>query len=131
MGRSRKSIKTEKVKKVRAKDETVWYVGHTNKENALGFCHNPGHKGYLSSNAIKKHECLGKQCKFFSKYENKAYWVRKDLVKVVQKWKKNPRGYILIDELAYQTDDVEKLFRACMKIRDKEDRLPEIQYVLN
>ena len=35
--------------------------GQPGKENRIGYCHNPNHRGYLSVNLLKNHKCLEKQ----------------------------------------------------------------------
>lgn len=50
-------------------------------EKKVGFCHNPKHKGYLTVKTLKEHECLKKQCFYFQKFEERAYWVSKNKVK--------------------------------------------------
>lgn len=44
------------------------------KETVIGVCHNNIHKGILTVNLLKKHDCLGKNCTYLEKYKNKSYW---------------------------------------------------------
>lgn len=53
----------------------AYLKGQPNKENAVAYCHNPMHKGYLSVKIIRCHKCLDKQCKYLEIYEDKQYWV--------------------------------------------------------
>lgn len=42
--------------------------------NAVAYCHLNAHKGALSKNMLKQHQCLAKQCPFLEKYEDHPYW---------------------------------------------------------
>lgn len=66
-----------------------WMKGQPKKQTAVGYCHNKKHKGYLSANMIRQHECLGKQCAFFEKYADKPYWEEREKKKKMKKAKKN------------------------------------------
>lgn len=44
-------------------------------KNACGMCHNRKHKGLLCAKAIKEHQCLGKNCRYFEKLEH-PYWTQ-------------------------------------------------------
>lgn len=66
-----------------------WFKGQTTKENAVGYCHNPKHLGYLSLKNLKKHKCLGKQCRYLHKYEDHPYWKERELKKADKKARKN------------------------------------------
>ena len=41
----------------------------------VGCCHNALHPGKLTKQLLKQHDCLGKDCRFFEKYEDAAYWI--------------------------------------------------------
>ena len=43
-------------------------------KNVVGRCRNILHPGKLTSKLMEKHDCLNKQCPYFVKYEDSAYW---------------------------------------------------------
>ena len=47
------------------------------KNAIIGYCHNDIHKGYISVSLLNEHDCVGKQCTFFHKFEESPYWIRK------------------------------------------------------
>lgn len=49
--------------------------GQPGKENRIGYCHNPNHRGYLSVNLLKNHKCLEKQCRYLEVHKDHPYWV--------------------------------------------------------
>lgn len=57
-------------------------------ENAVAYCHNPSHVGYLSPAIMKKHECLRKGCKYLHVYEDRAYWERREKKKRAKKFRR-------------------------------------------
>lgn len=40
----------------------------------VGYCHNRLHTGKLTQKLMEEHDCLGKECRFFEKYETASYW---------------------------------------------------------
>ena len=44
------------------------------KEKAIAYCHSGEHQGFLSEKMLKAHGCLGKQCPYLEKYEDKQFW---------------------------------------------------------
>ena len=40
----------------------------------VGFCHNQIHPGKMTRQLMEEHDCLGKECRFFEKYEDASYW---------------------------------------------------------
>lgn len=79
------------------KKETPWYYqdqtgrlkGQPRKEKAVGYCHNPSHKGYLSLKVYKQHKCAMKECRYFEKYEDCPYWLNRKRIKEARKERKN------------------------------------------
>ena len=67
----------QKVKKVKTSEGTYsgYFDGKNRSEKPLGFCHYAEHKGYISSDLLKKHKCLEKGCHFLSKYEDSPFFV--------------------------------------------------------
>ena len=43
----------------------------------VGCCHNRIHPGKLTRKLMEAHDCLGKECRFFEKYEDADYWREK------------------------------------------------------
>lgn len=59
-----------------------------NFRSLVGCCHSRLHPGKMTRRMMEAHDCLGKECRFFEKYETAAYWrehARKTAVK------QNPR----------------------------------------
>ncbi len=44
----------------------------------VGSCHNRIHPGKLTRKLMGAHDCLGKECRFFEKYEDADYWREKN-----------------------------------------------------
>lgn len=109
-------------------NEKRWMSNAPNKENAVAFCHSNGHKGYLDENMLKKHKCLEKQCPMLSKYEDRAYWIKRTIINEVKKLHKAGGGCICIDGTKYRTDNIDRLYAVCKRIKEKEKRIPEIKY---
>ena len=40
----------------------------------VGYCHCKLHKGHLTANLMREHECVQKGCHYFEKYEDAAFW---------------------------------------------------------
>ena len=40
---------------------------------AIAYCHNPTHRGYLSKNLVKSHDCIAKKCSLLKKVDP-GYW---------------------------------------------------------
>lgn len=40
----------------------------------VGCCHNRLHPGRMTQKLMEQHDCLGKQCRYFEKYEAASYW---------------------------------------------------------
>ena len=99
-----------------------------NKENAVAFCHSLKHKGYLSESMLKQHGCLEKQCPMLSKYEDRAFWIKRKIRNELKKLHKNGNGYICIDGRKYTIDDADRLYLICKRIKKEEEHIPEIRY---
>lgn len=105
-----------------------WMVHAPDKEYAVAFCHSAKHRGYLDENMLKKHKCLEKQCPMLSRYEDRAYWIKRKIRNELKKLHKNGNGYICIDGKKYTIDDVDRLYLICKRIKKEEERIPEIRY---
>ena len=102
--------------------------GAAKGDNVVAYCHFNKHKGTLSAGMIKKHECTKKQCPFLEKYENKPYWIRKQVVNAIKKYKKNDSiGVILVDGHVFFKPNENNLYEFAKKI-GKTGKVPEIVY---
>ena len=54
----------------------------------VGWCSHNKHRGKLSVRQMKNHECLKKQCRFFTKNEAHSYWAERESRKQKKKAKK-------------------------------------------
>lgn len=57
-------------------------------KNPIGYCHCLSHKGALTPQLLKKHQCGKKQCPYFQKNEEHPYWMQKEKRKKEGKMKK-------------------------------------------
>ena len=58
------------------------------KDNRVGICHNKKHYGFISRKTMRKHNCLGKQCKYFEKCEDHPFWTLQSQKKADKKARK-------------------------------------------
>ena len=65
-----------------------FFKGQPTKENAVGYCHNPKHRGYLSKKNLKNHKCLAKECRYLHKYEDRQFWIDREKKKADKKARK-------------------------------------------
>lgn len=49
------------------------------------YCTCQAHRGYLTTKAIKVHNCLGKQCPYLSKFPEHGYWEQRERKKELKK----------------------------------------------
>lgn len=60
--------------------EPVWIrlfdgsVIRTYRHKIVGCCHYSGHPGKMHRKLMEKHDCIGKQCRYFQKNEQSTYW---------------------------------------------------------
>lgn len=66
-----------KVKKVQTRDGKYsgYFDGVNRTEKPIGFCHCSLHKGYVSPDLLKKHNCLGRECRYFCRYNDSPYFI--------------------------------------------------------
>ena len=65
---------------------------NTDKNSIVGYCHNKDHKGCLTVTIMNEHDCVGKNCHYFEKFEDSPYWQkanRKEALKTLKKEKLN------------------------------------------
>ena len=59
--------------------------GQPDTRNCVAYCHFIGHKGGLSKDMLRKHECLRKGCKYLEKYTDHPYWAKREEIKKLRK----------------------------------------------
>lgn len=66
-----------KVKKVQTRNGQYsgYFDGVNRNEKPLGFCHYKNHSGYVSSDLLKKHNCIGRECHYFCRYDDSPYFI--------------------------------------------------------
>ena len=64
---------------------------HSYSKEFVGFCWFKGHKGYLSKNQMKAHECIQKNCHYFQKFDDSLYWTTKVEKKRLKRERKNEK----------------------------------------
>lgn len=107
----------------------TWMSGQSSYENAVGFCHNAKHVGYLSKNLVKQHDCLGKHCKFLERYLDRAFWIKRDIINALKKKKKNAGGSIYVDSVKMEKDDVDHILTYCMNQVRETGNVPVIEFM--
>lgn len=50
----------------------------------IGFCWSKLHKGFITQNLLKQHQCMEKNCPSFQKFSEANYWIEKEN-KIIQK----------------------------------------------
>ncbi len=87
-------------------------------KNAVAYCHNKKHIGYLSEKYIKSHKCLEKQCVYLERIGNNSFWARREIIRFLKKNKKNNiKGGISINGKRYMTTDptiLSDIYMTCM-----------------
>lgn len=80
----------------------------------VGRCHSTLHPGKLTRRIMEEHDCLGKQCCHFEKYEETGYWQeleRKQKLKKVAKTQKAARKQQAAEEAEY-FEELKALFQS-------------------
>ena len=62
------------------------YGSQIARSRAVGYC--PYHKAALTTKTLKRHNCLGKQCKELQKYEDHDFWRQREQKKSLRKLNK-------------------------------------------
>lgn len=74
---------------LKKRKESQRYIdGIWRKGISIGYCHYKLHPGNMTVKQFKQHECLGKQCPYFHKYEDAQYWKEREVIKNRKKEKK-------------------------------------------
>lgn len=66
---------TETLQSIRLFDQNVIL---TYPHKIVGCCHNQIHPGKMTRKLMQAHDCLGKQCRYFEKYESSTYWAEQE-----------------------------------------------------
>ena len=105
------------------------YMSHQPRpSNAVAYCHNQDHKGYLSPNLIKCHNCISKNCKYLEKYEEKTFWIKRELTNILKKYnKKEIKKGIQINDETYLTTNIDRLISIYKKEWSLTNEKPTIQ----
>jgi hypothetical protein len=45
--------------------------------SVTGYCSNSWHRGYVTKTVFKRHKCIEKGCRFFEKFDEFPYWIRR------------------------------------------------------
>lgn len=76
-------------------------------KNIVGFCHYKHHKGIITKNLFKSHNCEQRGCYYFQKFDEYPYWENVEKQKVAEKTfaehkkeKKNSKVYVSNDILS-------------------------------
>ena len=80
----------------------------------VGRCHSTLHPGKLTRRIMEEHNCLGKRCSHFEKYEEAGYWrelERKQKLKKVAKTQKAARKQQAAEEAEY-FEELKVLFQS-------------------
>lgn len=90
-------------------------VEDTMLNSLVGFCYCNAHKGYITKNLLKKHECIEKQCPFLRKFEDYPYWIelqqkkeKKEQIKAERKLASLEEKRVL-DRLAFMRDIAQEI----------------------
>lgn len=130
MARNRKTIRDKTHIKPEVFHTNSFLMNAPKKENAVGYCHNKKHKGFLSKDIIKQHGCNFKQCPYLEKYETDPYWLRRSIINAIKKYRKNGNtGVILIDYRPFMEMNVAHLVSVAHNYAKNHGVPPEIRYV--
>ncbi|MBQ3794789.1 MAG: hypothetical protein II842_00640 [Butyrivibrio sp.] len=66
--------------------------GQPCEENCVAYCHCYKHRGGLSKDMMKQHECLKKGCRYLEKYEDHPYWGKKKYINHARKENRSNRN---------------------------------------
>ena len=105
------------------------YMEHQPSErHAVAYCHSPEHKGYLSPNIIRRHNCLDKQCTSFEKLPGKAFWYKRRIKNCLKKIHRGGKGMLLINGREFHPDSmhIDQLAGICLSEYVKTGEEPEI-----
>ena len=88
----------------------------------VGFCQNSLHPGKMTKDIMKQHDCLGKECWYFQKYQDAFYWESIEIQKQKKQNRKEQRRQerrekLLQEETLYR---VKELFQQCADDTDSE-----------
>ena len=111
------------------RSDIAYLINQCKKENAVGYCHNKKHKGYLSEKILRQHKCNTKQCMFLERYETMTYWLRRRIRAALKKYNKNGFGRILIGDREVIIRDEDRLVQIARQQALDTGKAPQILYV--
>lgn len=84
------------------------YMRNQTQKIPVGWCNHNKHRGKMSIKQMKSHECLKKQCPFFTKNPRHCYWEQKAQIKENKRVKKFEARFsdILKEEIKKELDRV-------------------------
>lgn len=68
-------------------------ISNSIRNRVVGYCHNRNHRGFITTKSVKEHDCVGKCCRYFEKYDVQ-YWTDLDAKKIIKKLSKFYVKYI-------------------------------------
>lgn len=85
----------KKVSKVLSRDGLYsnYFDGKNRAEKPCGYCHYVQHRGFISHDLLKSHECMEKNCPHFSKYCDSPLFVDRRYKSLEKKLKKDGSPY--------------------------------------
>lgn len=93
---------------------------------AVGTCTYKKHPGYITEQALREHDCIQKNCPFFTKREEADYWHRKEM----SKRKREARRLLIQSGELVRTNEnnIKKVIEAKEKVKEKggEQMITEI-----
>ena len=120
--RNRNSLASTDVIKVKVLGNKVIPVAN---KRIVGYCQNILHSGMLTRKLMEEHDCLGKQCRHFVKYENAGYWQeqkKKQQARLQQKQDKRLRK----QQEAAEAEELEELRVLFQSYADEADYTMQI-----
>ena len=75
--------------------DKIYLKMQAHPENAVAYCHNLKHLGYLSEKLLKQHQCIQKQCPLLEKYEDNYFWLRRAVLKQIKKLNKQTHDFYI------------------------------------
>ncbi|MDE6005014.1 MAG: hypothetical protein K2G88_06470 [Oscillospiraceae bacterium] len=70
-------LETEKNKLVTVQLIDRKWANHVNKEQIIGYCNYKLHRGALTEQLLKSHECIQKKCPYLKRLEDRKFWIKR------------------------------------------------------
>ena len=120
------------VKKITVRLIDKTWANHVNKEQIIGYCNCKLHKGALTEQLLKSHECIQKKCPFLKKFDDRQFWIkRKDRTKhrKIVKQEKHMQEEIL-QNLLNEAQDFANICKADIDIIQVKFNAEENYYII-